>query len=187
MLDTISGRRINDIDLDALDETVAAVQADPSQAILGFQVSSRWAGQCRSEHQVSGYHHAGEWIERRFAIAADEPEQLLGTNSAPNPQELLMSALNACMIVGYVVGAAVKGIELESVEIDTKGELDVRGFFGLSDEIPAGCPQIDYEVRIKGKGSAADYEEIHQGVMATSPNFYHLSQPIRLNGTLKLD
>ena len=186
MLDQISGRRINDLDMDALEETVAAVQEDATRAVLGFQVSSRWAGQCRSEHQVKGFHQAGEWIERPFTIAADEPEELLGTNSAPNPQELLMSALNACMIVGYVAGASVKGIELDSVEIETQGELDVRGFFGLSEDVPAGMPQIDYTVRIKGKGSAADFAEIHQQVMATSPNFYHLSRPVRLNGKLEL-
>jgi uncharacterized OsmC-like protein len=186
MLDQVSGRRINDIDLDALEEAVAEVQADASKAILGFQVSSRWAGQCRSEHKVAGFHQAGQWIERAFTIAADEPEEVFGTNSAPNPQELLMSALNACMIVGYVAGASIKGIELDSVEIETRGELDVRGFFGLSDQVPPGCPQIDYTVRIKGKGSADDFEEIHAQVMATSPNFYHLAQPIRLNGKLEL-
>jgi uncharacterized OsmC-like protein len=186
MLDTTSGRRINHLDMDALEETVAAVQAEPPLGVLGFQVSSRWAGQCRSEHQVTGYSRGGEWIERAFTIAADEPEELLGTNSAPNPQELLLSALNACMLVGYVAGASVKGIELDLVEIDTHGELDVRGFFGLSDQVPAGMPQIDYTVRIKGQGSRADFEEIHAQVMATSPNFYHLANPIRLNGKLEL-
>ena len=38
--------------------------------------------------------------------------ELLGQNSAPNPQELLMTALNACITVGYVAGAAVKGVTL---------------------------------------------------------------------------
>jgi uncharacterized OsmC-like protein len=186
MLDIVSGRRINDIDMDALEATVAAVQEDPARGILGFQVSSRWAGQCRSEHQVAGYSRGGEWIARPFTIAADEPEELLGTNSAPNPQELILSALNACMIVGYVAGASVKGIELEAVEIDTHGELDVRGFLGLSATVPAGMPQIDCTVRIKGEGPAEAFEEIHQQVMATSPNFYHLARPIRLNGKLEL-
>lgn len=96
-----------------------------------------------------------------------------------------MSALNVCMIVGYVAVASVKRIELESVEIDTHGDLDVRGFLGLSDTVPAGMPQIDYVVRIKGEGSAADFEQIHQQVMATSPNFYHLTQPVRLKGRLE--
>lgn len=186
MLDTISGRRINDLDLDALEQTVAAIEEEPARAMLGFRVKSRWAGQCRSEHEVAGYRNGGAWIERPFTIVADEPEELLGANTAPNPQELLMSALNACMMVGYVAGASTKGIELESLEIDTHGELDVRGFLGMSDEVPAGYRHIDYTVRIKGRGSRADFEEIHAQVMATSPNFYHLANPIRLNGTLEL-
>ena len=184
MLDQVSGRRVNDIDLDAVEETVAAVQEDASRAILEFEVNSRWAGQTRSEHRVAGFRKAGEWIEREFAFAADEPEEVFGTNSAPNPQELLMGAVNACMLVGYVAGAAMKGIELESVEIRTRGALDVRGFFGLSEEVPVGYPQLDYDVTIKGKGSKADFEEIHRTVMATSPNFYNLANPVRMNGTL---
>ena len=39
-----------------------------------------------------------------------------------------MAALNACMMIGYVAGAAVKGISLEKLEIETHGEVDLRGF-----------------------------------------------------------
>lgn len=95
-----------------------------------------------------------------------------------------MSAVNACMIVGYVAGASLKGIALESLEIETRGELDLRGFLGLSDEVPAGYRTIDYDVRIKGDGTAAQFAEIHETVMATSPNYFNMSRPIRMNGRL---
>ena len=45
---------------------------------------------------------------------------------------VLMSAFNACIMVGYVVGASVNGIHLEKVEIETDGELDLRGFLGIT-------------------------------------------------------
>ena len=51
---------------------------------------------------------------------ADEPEEILGSNEAPNPQELLMAALNARMTVGYVAGAAKRGISLTRLEIETR-------------------------------------------------------------------
>ena len=51
---------------------------------------------------------------------------------------MLLSALNACMTVGYVAGAAVRGIRLTSLEIETRGELDLRGFLNLSDSVPPG-------------------------------------------------
>jgi hypothetical protein len=89
-------------------------------------------------------------------------------------------------MVGYVAGASLKGINLYSVEIRTRGELDLRGFLGLSDSVPPGYEEIEYEVRISGDGSLEQYEEIHQTVMKTSPNYFNISRPIRVNGTLQV-
>src|SRR6185369_12875351 len=128
---------------------------------------------------VEGYTMAGERITRTHKIVADEPCELLGGDSAPNPQELLMAAFNACITVGYVAGASLKGIALDSLEIKTRGELDLRGFLGLSDEVAPGYKSIAYEVRIKGDGTPDQFEEIHQTVLKTSPNYFNISRPIR--------
>ena len=186
MLDTVKNAPVNGLDLAALGEVVEAIEKDASQAKVGFQVTTRWLGQTKSESIVDGFDIAGQRITRSHKIIADEPCELLGADSAPNPQELLMRAFNACITVGYVAGAALKGITLESLEIATKGELDLRGFLGLSDSVPPGYETVDYEVRIKGDGSKEDFEAIHQSVMATSPNYFNLSRPIRMNGSLKL-
>ena len=129
---------------------------------------------------------AGERITRTHTIVADEPCELLGSDCAPNPQELLMAAVNSCMTVGYVAGAALRGITLEKLEIRTRGQLDLRSFLGLSDAVPPGYEAIDYEVLIKGDGSPEDFQEIHQTVMKTSPNYFNLNRPIRMNGTLRV-
>ena len=186
MLDTVKNAPVNGLDLQALGEVVEAIQADSSKAIVGFDVVTKWKGQTRSETTVTGFTIAGERVNRSHTIVADEPYELLGADSAPNPQELLMAAFNACITVGYVAGAALKGITLDSLEISTKGELDLRGFLGLSDEVAPGYQNVDYEVRISGDGSAADFEEIHQTVMKTSPNYFNMSRPIKLNGSLRV-
>ena len=185
MLDKVSSR-VNGLDLAALGEVVEAIEQDPRQAQVGFDVVTRWTGQTRSETTVSGFTMAGERITRTHKIIADEPCELLGGDSAPNPQELLMTAFNACITVGYVAGASLKGITLEALEIRTRGELDLRGFLGLSDEVPPGYESIAYDVRIKGDGSPEQFEEIHQTVMKTSPNYFNISRPIRLTGTLRV-
>ena len=184
MLDITKDPRVNGLDLAALGEVVEGIEGDPKQAIVGFEVTTRWAGQTRSETTVEAFTMAGERIPRSHKIVADEPCELLGADSAPNPQELLMAAFNACITVGYVAGASLKGIDLESVEIRTRGELDLRGFLGLSDDVPPGYEAIDYEVRIKGNGSPEQFEEIHQTVMKTSPNYFNLNRPIRMNGSM---
>jgi uncharacterized OsmC-like protein len=185
MLDTVKSR-VNGLDLNALGDVVDAIEKDAGQAVVGFDVTTRWAGQTRSETVVEGFTLAGERIARTHKIVADEPCELLGSDGAANPQELLMAAFNACITVGYVAGASLKGINLETLEIRTHGELDLRGFLGLSDDVPPGYEAIEYEVRIKGDGSAEQFEEIHQTVMKTSPNYFNISRPIRVNGTLRV-
>jgi len=185
MLDTVKNRA-NGLDLAALGAVVDAIESDPSQALVGFDVTTRWTGQTRSETTVEGYTMAGERITRTHKIVADEPCELLGGDSAPNPQELLMAAFNACITVGYVAGASLKGIALDSLEIKTRGELDLRGFLGLSDEVAPGYESIAYEVTIKGDGTPDQFEEIHQTVLKTSPNYFNISRPIRVDATLKV-
>jgi uncharacterized OsmC-like protein len=177
----------NGLDLDALDQVIETVTRDPAAALVSFRVSTEWTGQTRSRSSVESYTIGGSEVPRRFTIDADEPVELLGSNSAPNPQELLMSALNACMMVGYVAQAAVRGIRLDACRIETSGELDLRGFLGLADDVPPGYRQLNYVAHISGDGTAEQFAEIHQAVMQTSPNYFNMARPIRMNGTLKLD
>jgi uncharacterized OsmC-like protein len=135
---------------------------------------------------VDSYTIGGKEVRRRFKIEVDEPLELLGENTAPNPQELLMSALNACIMVGYVAGAAVKGITLTNLEIETSGELDLRGFLGIDPSVKPGYDSIQYVVRIGGNGAPQQFKEIHENVMKTSPNYFNISQPVRLDGKLEV-
>ena len=97
-----------------------------------------------------------------------------------------MAALNSCLMVGYVAGASIRGVNLEKLEIHTRGQLDLRGFLGLSDAVPPGYDSIEYEVLIKGDGSREQLEDIHRTVMKTSPNYFNLNRPIRMNGSLHI-
>ena len=97
-----------------------------------------------------------------------------------------MAALNACVMVGYVAGAAVRGIRLDSVEIETTGELDLRGFLGLDDSVKPGYESIQYTVRIKGDGTPEQFQEIHETVMKTSPNYFNVSRPVAIDARLEV-
>ncbi len=184
MTDTITRNTVNGIDLEALEESVAAIREDPASGLVEFRVKTRWTGQTRSESLVESCRIGGEEIARRFKVVADEPVELLGTDSGPNPQELLMSALNACMMVGYIAQAAIRGITLQDCRIETEGALDLRGFLGLDEDVPPGYRRIDYTVYLEGDGTAEQYEEIHQAVIATSPNYFNFARAIEMRGRL---
>ena len=44
--------------------------------------------------------------------------------------------------------------------------------------------RISYTVTLEGSGTREQYEEIHQAVMATSPNYFNLAQPVQMCGRL---
>ena len=175
---------VNGINVDDLKQLVAGVAEDPANGATSWRVSTSWQGQTHSRSQVEGFDIAGEHVSRPFAIDIDEPCELGGTNRYPNPQEHLIAALNACMTVGYVAQCAIRGIELESLEIETTGDIDLRGFLGLDDSVARGYEALSYTVRIKGDATPEQFEEVHAAVMATSPNFYNIANPIALKPDL---
>jgi uncharacterized OsmC-like protein len=177
----------NGIDTDALKQTMDAVTQDPAQGIVRFQVTTGWKGGTRSETRVEGWEIAGRRLEKNFTITIDEPEELLGTNTAPNPQETLMAAMNACLLATYVAACSMQGIELEHLEIESRGELDLRGFLGLDKKVKPGYDHLDYTVHIKGNGTQRQFEAVHEWVKATSPNYWNMANPISLNSQLVVD
>lgn len=183
-MQTAKTQMVNGIDTEALRGAIADIAADPAKGAVEFRVRTDWKGGSRSETTVDGYALGGARIARSFRFASDEPLELCGTNGAPNPQELLMGALNACMLVGWVAGAALRGIRLERIEIETEGRLDLRGFLGLDASVAPGYETIRYRVRVRGDAPAAAFEEIHETVKRTSPNYFNLSRPIVLEDEL---
>ena len=79
------------------------------------------------------------------------------------------------------------GITLESLAIETEGEIDLRGFLGVDPTMARGYENLRYKVRIKGDGTKEQFAEIHEAVMAISPNFYNLSRPVALKPALVVE
>jgi uncharacterized OsmC-like protein len=175
---------VNGINVDDLFALIEGIKRNADNAKTNWRASTTWQGQARSRTQVEGFEIGGKRVPRRFSIDIDEPCEIGGSNRFANPQEHLLAALNACMMVGYAAQCAVRGITLERLEIETAGEIDLRGFLGLDPAVPPGYDKLHYIVRIKGRGTREEFVEVHKAVMATSPNFHNVSRPVDLVPTL---
>ena len=178
---------VNGINLDDLFALIEGVKSDPTKGVTRWRVATTWQGQTCSRSQVEGFGIGGEDVKRRFAMDIDEPLELGDSNRFANPQEYLIAALNACMTVGYVAQCAVHGITIESLVIETEGEIDLHGFLGIDPTVANGYESLRYKVRIKGDGTKEQFAKIHDAVMATSPNFYNLSRSVALRPTLVVE
>jgi uncharacterized OsmC-like protein len=184
---TAEPKVVNGINVDDLFALIDGVRQDATKGKTTWRVTTTWQGQTRSRAHVEGFGIGGQEVPRQFSIDIDEPCELGGSNRFANPQEHLLAALNACMMVGYVAQCAVHGITLESLEIETDGEIDLRGFLGIDPTVRPGYENLSYVVRIKGSGTKEQFAEIHKAVMSTSPNFYNVSRPVTLKPTLVIE
>lgn len=184
MLDKTQNTVINGINVNDVMALIDAVKADTAEGATKWNVKTTWQGRTHNRSAVKSFHIGGQESKRDFTIDIDEPEELGGGNQFANPQEYLLSALNSCMMVGYVALCSLNGIRIDSLEIEVDGDIDLRGFFGLDDTVAPGYESLAYTVRISGDGTPEQFEEIHQAVMKTSPNFHNISKPVAMNATL---
>jgi uncharacterized OsmC-like protein len=183
MPDVVARPVVNGIDLAALERTITDFGETLSHAVVQLRVRTTWTGQTRSETMVEACCIGGTEVARRFKVVADQPQELLGANSAPSGQELMLAALNACMVVGYVTQAAVRGIRLTDCRIETDGELDLRGFRVDAAVLP-GCRRIGYVVHLEGDGTREQYEEIHEAVTATIVRGFSTASAVQVGARL---
>ena len=184
---SISSSVVNGIDTDAVHELIDNVDCDPATGMTRWRVASTWQGGTHSRAQVDGFSIGGTDVQRRFAIDIDEPLELGGGNAFANPQEYLLAALNACMIVGYTALCALQGITLQKLEITSEGDIDLRGFFGLDPNVAAGYRELRSTVVVKGDGTEEQFRKIHDMVLATSPNFYNITQAVQVASALTIE
>ena len=112
--------QVNGVDLDILMETVGAIQKDRDMGIARFRASNTWMNGAQNRSEVTGFYGARQEIPhaKPFAMEADEPPILAGSDTAPNPVEHLLHALASCLTTSMVAHAAVRGLEIEALEAE---------------------------------------------------------------------
>jgi uncharacterized OsmC-like protein len=74
-----------------------------------------------------------------------------GIGDVPCSGDLLLGALAACQEITVRMVASAMGIELESLEVEAIGDLDLRGTLGMDRNVSVGFGAIRCETRVKVK------------------------------------
>lgn len=141
-----------------IDATTSAVDEDAGNAAALFRATGAGTDGVRTEIQIG-----------RHTVAIDEPPALGGKDGAINPVESALAALLSCQVVTYRFWAAKLGIPLDDVRVETEGDLDVRGFFGLDDTVRPGFGEVRLGVELRGPASDEEYARLKDAVDAHCP------------------
>jgi uncharacterized OsmC-like protein len=164
---------INGVDREKLFGTIEAVTADPSLASFQFRLSNQWVGGGENRSRIDDFHGAGQEMRHKqpFFLINDEPEVLLSEDRGPNPVEYVLHALAGCLTTSLVYHAAARGIELRGVTTRFEGDLDLRGFLGISKEVRRGYQGIRVMFDIDADCDDAKKQELVKMGEAFSPVF----------------
>ena len=170
-------KMINGVDVDRLFETIDAVNENPAIAKFKFRINNQWISGGHNRTTIKDFYGAGEnhKHEEPFELDADEHQLLLGEDKGPNPVEYLLKGLAGCLTSSLIYHAAAKGIEIQGVESRLEGDIDLRGFLGLSDGVPVGYENIRVYFKIDADVSEEQKEELLAMAQKYSPVFNTVS------------
>lgn len=156
---------LNGVNLPALFDTIAAVKQDPGLAEFRFRASNRWIEGGHNQSTIQSFYGCRTEDRTRtapFVLDADEPPVLLGQDAGANPVEFILHALAACLTTTMVYHAAARGIEIGAVDSTLEGDLDLRGFLGISDEVRKGYREIRVNMRVNSDAAPATLKQLAQ-------------------------
>ena len=166
--------------METLQGTVNAIDQEPDLGACKFRASNTWLGGNHNRTRITGFYGAKQEIahKQQFELHADEPPILAGNDEGANPVEHLLNALAACVTTSMVAHAAVRGIHIEELESELEGDIDLRGFLGLANDVPRGFTNIRVNFKIK---TDVDNMERLKRLTAYSPVYNTITQGAKVD------
>ena len=153
----------NGVDVNQILNVISEIETDPDYAKFQWRATNQWIDGGLSRTRVKDFFAGNvEDMTRKdvFTIDADEPAIAAGQDSAPNSMEFLLHALATCLTGTLVYHSAVQGIKIEAVESSYKGDMDVRGFFGLNDDVRKGFSKVTVNMHVKSNANAEELTKL---------------------------
>jgi len=170
--DTISTFQV--IDRNALQALAEKGKADPS-AVRTVR--------CRTVAEGRKFRHLN-YIRNLPAHIVDEPPQLLGDDTAPNPTEALLAALGSCVAVGLQANAVARGWTVRRIEVDLEGDINITSVWGTGDLAPKtlGLTAVRIKAHVDIDGaSQAELDELVAHAAKWSPVLNTVRNPVAIS------
>jgi uncharacterized OsmC-like protein len=139
-----------------------------------------------AEHELVGATEVRVKVGSGHRLTVDEPAALGGADKAANPVEYALASLGSCQAITYRVWAAQLGVKLDNVKVDIEGDIDLRGFFGIDEQVRAGFNAVRIRVTLGGPETEARYQELAAAVDAHCPVLDLFRNPVPVERSVTL-
>lgn len=154
--------RLNGINVRVLGSALNAMRSQPEAAKATFSVRTEWSNGFAVKSTCNDPRIGSMTVPRgkEYVMTCDFPEQLSGEATGPTVCESCMASLGSCITQTIVAHATSMGIKLDGIRVDTEGDVDLRGFSGLSASVRPGAQQ--FRVRVHIDSGSATKEQVKQ-------------------------
>jgi uncharacterized OsmC-like protein len=168
----------NGVNVKALAATVRAIEQQPELAQFKFRARNQWDTGGHTVATVSDFYGTCQEMEHKqaFTMHADEPPVLLGGDNGANPVEYVLAGLSGCMTTTLAYHSASRGLNIESIESEYEGDINLQGLLDLDPNVRPGYREIRVKFRVKGD---ADEATIHE-LLRKSPVYDTLLNPVKI-------
>ncbi len=151
---------VNGVNVDYVNDAVTMFEDNKDLANFKFRISNKWIDGGHCQTTVEDFYGVSQENQHatKVKVDADEPPILAGQDLGANPVEHLLNALATCLTTTLVYHAAIRGIQIDELESELEGDIDLRGFLGISNEVRRGYENI----RVKFKVKTDDAENIER-------------------------
>lgn len=154
---------VNGVNVPAMMEAIAAIKDNAAMAKFNFRATNKWLGGDKNRSTIQEF--TGAMREHRvdgrpFVYDNGKAEVMLGNDKAPSPLEWMLHALIGCLTTSTAYHAALRCIEIRAIDSEIDGDLDVRGFLGISNRVRKGYSEIRVTMRVATKATKESIEEL---------------------------
>lgn len=157
----------NGVDTATLFATLDAVKGNNDIAKFQFRATNKWISGTHNQSTINGFYGAMQEMQHvdEHVLTADHPAVLVGADHGPTPVEYVMHALAACLTAGIANVAAVRNVNLDSVESVVEGDIDLLGILGLGNgEVRNGFQGIKVSFKLEGDDPAKLRQVVEQSM-----------------------
>jgi uncharacterized OsmC-like protein len=164
---------LNGVNIDQLYNTIDLIKENPDIAKFKFRATNKWIDGTHCRGTIRDFYGALKDDDTRPSVDydMDEPPILLGKNEGRNPVEYLLVALSGCLTTAMIAHASARNIKIRNVESRYEGDIDLRGFLGISEDVPVGYRNIRVFFKIDADLSDEEKEELIKMAQKYSPVF----------------
>jgi uncharacterized OsmC-like protein len=150
-----------------LGTVVETIKKQPEMAKVTFQVQTQWESGDGFKITSTGkdFQMGGQTIERQgsFTLVSDFPNELGGGSRGPTICEICMATIASCISQTIVAYATMMGVQLDSIRIETEGDVDIRGFTGISEVVRPGAQEFRINIDLESKtASKQQLEKLYE-------------------------